>query len=65
MSDFIAYSEKEKVDPCYGLEDFYITDEDIENLKKGKKLYTTINCDEYAIVLRYKKEDQNVNTDQT
>lgn len=55
MSDFIAYSKKKKVDPCYGLENFYLTDEDIENLKKGKKLYTTINMGEYAIVLRYRK----------
>jgi len=58
MSDFIAYSEKEKVNPCYGLEDFYLTDEDIENLKKGKKLYTTIMDDEYALVLRYQKGEK-------
>ena len=56
MSDFIAYSENKKVDPCYGLEDFYLTDGDIENLKKGKKLYTTINYGEYAMVLRYQKK---------
>lgn len=60
MSDFIAYSEKEKVDPRYGLEAFYLTDEDIENLKKGKKLYTAITDNEYGvvfIVLRYRKDE--------
>ena len=61
MSDFTAYSKNKKVDHCYGLEEFAITDEDIENLKKGKILYTTINADEYALVLKYKKEERSDN----
>ena len=41
----------------YGHNDITITDEDIEKLKSGKKLYTTVQ-DEYSISLKYKKESE-------
>ena len=47
-----------------GLETEYITDEMIQALKDGKRLYFTVNCDEYAVVIKYKKHQlkhQNTN----
>lgn len=52
MSDFEIVNRNAKVDKCYGLEDFRITKEDIAALLSGKKLYTTVNCDEYAITIK-------------
>ena len=51
MSDFKIVSKKKKVDGCWGLFDFYITKEEIAALLSGKKLYSTVNCDEYAITI--------------
>lgn len=51
MSDFEIVNKNAKVDPCYGLEEFRITKEDIAALLSGKKLYSTVNCDEYAIII--------------
>lgn len=51
MSDFEVYSKREKVDPCYGLDEFSINKEDIEALLNGKKLYTQVNDGEYAITI--------------
>ena len=45
----------EKAYPCYGIETEYITDEMIEALKKGRRLYTVIQDGEYALVIKYKK----------
>ena len=56
MSDFDIKDKRHKIDPCYGLETREITDEDIEALKSGKRLYTTINGDEYALLITYRKE---------
>lgn len=47
--DFEQYELDEEVDSCYGMETYYITEEDIEHLRNGGKLYSTINCGEYAI----------------
>ena len=58
MSDFKIVSKKAKVDPCYGLEAFYITKEEIDALLAGKKLYSTINCDEYAITIEMEAENE-------
>lgn len=44
----------ERADPLYGLQEEYITDEEIEALRQGKRLYIDINC-EYAVVIKYKK----------
>ena len=55
MSDFEHYDMHEKTDPCYGLERFEITENDIKHLKNGGKLYTTVNCDEYAIEIVLKE----------
>ena len=51
MSDFEIVNKNAKVDPCYGLENFSITKEDIEALLSGKKLYSTINDGEYAMTI--------------
>ena len=51
----IILEKGEKADHCYGLTTEYITDEMIQALKDGKRLYFTINCDEYAVVIKYKK----------
>lgn len=45
------YNKNDEVDPCYGLEELYLTKNDIEALKEGKMLYTTINDGEYAITI--------------
>lgn len=58
MSDFTIVSKKANVDPCYGLEAFYITKEEIDALLSGKKLYSTINCDEYAITIEMEAENE-------
>ena len=57
MSDFKIVSKKAKVDQCYGLYAFYITKEEIAALLSGKKLYSTIDYDEYAITIEM--EDSN------
>lgn len=51
MNDFEIVSKDAEIDECYGLETFYITKEEIAALLSGKKLYSTINCDEYAITI--------------
>ena len=59
MSDFTIVSKKAKVDECWGLYDFYITKEEIAALLSGKKLYSTVNCDEYAITIEMEDENGN------
>ena len=51
MSDFEVYSKRKKVDPCYGLDEFSISKEDIEALLNGGKLYTQVNDGEYAVTI--------------
>ena len=51
MSDFEIKNKNAKVCPCYGLEEYRITKKDIAALLSGKKLYTTIQADEYAITI--------------
>lgn len=53
----IILKKGEKADSCYGIETEYITDEMIEALKEGKRLYTTING-EYALVIKYRKREK-------
>lgn len=57
MSNFEIVSKKKKVDPCYGLEEFYITREEINALLSGKKLYSTVNDGEYAITIEMEETD--------
>ncbi len=45
----------ERADQKYGTLRKYITEEMIEALKQGKRLYINV-FDEYAIVIKYKKE---------
>ena len=53
-SDFSVHEVSEykdgRLNPLYGMDKYNLTDEDIEALKDGKILYSTIN-DEYAIVI--------------
>lgn len=42
----------EEPDPCYGMDEFYISDEQLEALKEGKRLYLTVNAQEYAVVIK-------------
>ena len=48
----------EKADPMYGMEIEYITDEMIEALKNGKRIYIDV-MNEYAVVIKYKKGKKN------
>ena len=50
----IVLEKGERADHLYGLQTEYITDEDIEALKEGKRLYFDVNV-EYAVVIKYKK----------
>lgn len=59
MGDFKVVDKKQIVDECYGLEAFYITKEEIDALLSGKKLYSTVNCDEYAITIEMEGNDGN------
>lgn len=51
------FTEKNIIKGYCGHEDIIITKEDIEQLKSGKKLYTTVQ-DEYTIALKYKEESE-------
>jgi len=42
----------EHVDPCYGLEEIELEPKHINALLEGKQIYTTINCGEYAIIVK-------------
>lgn len=48
----------ERADPMYGLQKEYITEEDIEALKNGRRLYIDVN-NEYAVVIKYKRGKKN------
>lgn len=50
IKEFSEYAEGE-LDPLYGMDTYNITEKDIEALKNGKVLYSTVNDDEYAIVI--------------
>lgn len=52
----------ERADPMYGLQKEYITEEDIEALKNGRRLYIDVN-NEYAVVIKYKKGKKNDKVD--
>lgn len=43
--------------PCYGITEFDISIKDIAALLSGKKLYGTVNDNEYAFVIRFKHEE--------
>ena len=46
----------DEIDTCYGWEEYIITQEEIQALLDGKRLYTTINCDEYAITIKMEEK---------
>ena len=49
----IILKKGEKADPLWGMATEYITDEEIEALKSGRRLWLSVN-DEYAVVIKYK-----------
>lgn len=49
----IILKKGERADPLWGIETEYITDEQIEALKSGRRLWLSVN-DEYAVVIKYK-----------
>ena len=51
------FTKKDISADYYGHEDITITEEDIQNLKKGIKLYTDVNG-EYTIALEYTNGEQ-------
>ena len=51
MSDFEIVNKDAEIDPCYGLEPFRLTKDEVIALMHGKKLYTTVNAGEYAITI--------------
>ena len=53
----IILEKGEKADPLWGMATEFITDEEIDALKEGKRLYMSVN-DEYAVVIKYKKEKE-------
>ena len=58
MNDFEIVSKDAEIDECYGLEVFYITKEEITALLSGKKLYSTINGNEYAITIEMAESEE-------
>ena len=58
MSDFEIKNKNAKVCPCYGLEEYRITKKDIAALLSGKKLYSTVNCGEYAITIEMAESEE-------
>ena len=44
----------ERADAMWGLHRVYLTDKDIEELKKGKRLYFQV-FNEYAVIISYKR----------
>lgn len=62
--DFAIISPGESVDACYGLETFELELKHINALMEGKQLYTTVNCGEYAIIVKY-KDDNNMDFKET
>lgn len=43
------------VDTCYGLNVIELNPEHIAALIAGKQIYTTINCAEYAIIIKIRE----------
>ena len=56
--DLLVGRKDAEIDMCYGLEDFYITKEEITALCSGKKLYSTVNCGEYAITIEMAESEE-------
>jgi hypothetical protein len=48
----IILEKGERADPLWGMGTEYITDEQIEALKSGRRLWLSVN-DEYAVVIKY------------
>lgn len=56
-SDFDVVSKDAEVNTCYGIDNFYITKEEIASLLSGKKLYSTVNGGEYAITIEMEESE--------
>ena len=53
----IILEKGEKAESLWGMGIEYITDEEIEALKSGRKLWLLVN-DEYAVVIKYMGGDK-------
>ena len=60
MSDFEIVGKDAEIDMCYGLEKFCVTKEGIAALLSGKKLYSTVNCGEYAITIEMAESEDDM-----
>ena len=58
MNDFEIVNKDDEIDPCYGLYDFCLTKEGINALMCGKKLYSDVNCGEYAITIEMLESEE-------
>lgn len=58
----IILEKGERADPLWGMETEFITDEQIEALKSGRRLWISVN-DEYAVVIKYKGEVEKWTSD--
>lgn len=56
----IILEKGQKADTLYGMDIEYITDEQVQALIEGKRLYTNFNG-EYALTLKYKEKKQKNN----
>ena len=62
MKDVCRFDEVQTIDDMkdcfkyYGRVDFILNDKDIEDLKKGKIINASIEC-EYSMTLRYREGD--------
>lgn len=52
MRGFIILDNKEEADPHYGMECKLLTIKDLQALIHGKLLYTDINEEEYALIIK-------------
>ena len=52
----------EPVDTCYGLEIIELEPDHINALMEGKQIYTTINCSEYAIIVKMHSNEESEKT---
>ena len=58
MMGFDILNKDAEIDVCYGHERFNITKEEIMALLSGKKLYSTVNCGEYAITIEMAESEE-------
>lgn len=58
--DYGVYNKRKHLDGCYCGYQFEIDEADLEELKKGKVIYFTLNYGEYAVALTCKERNIEV-----